>query len=180
MFLFTTAIVMQSLVFPTKPNVNTFKYYGDLPPVNYFDPLNINSGVDIKEEKIKYYREAELQHGRAAMLGAIALPALELMNPNMLSINYLSNLDLMMQSPFWSSMFLYECTRLFTAYENPFVKNGKFFTLKKDYQPGDLLNLKSTNITKERYNRELSNGRLAMLACGHIIGSELVTQQGLF
>jgi hypothetical protein len=59
-------------------------------------------------------------------------------------------------------------------------KDGKAFTLKKDYQPGNVLNLNPDNVSTERYNRELSNGRLAMLACAHIIGSELASGQGLF
>lgn len=164
----------------TKPVVKSFNYQGDLAPVGYFDPLGLNTGAKISEDRIKYWREAELQHCRTAMLGAVVLPTLELTNPDMLSINYLSNMELMMQSPFWGAMFLYECSRLVCGYENPFGKDGKAFTLKKDYQPGNILNLNPDNVSTERYNRELSNGRLAMLACAHIIGSELATQQGLF
>ena len=163
-----------------KPTVNSFKYQGDLAPVGYFDPLNINSGPKVSEDRLKYWREAELQHGRTAMLGAVALPVLELQNPDMLSINYLSDMDLMKQSPFWSTMALYEVLRLFAGYENPFEKDGASFTLKKGYQPGNVLNRNPDNVSTDRYNRELSNGRLAMLACGHIIGSELATGHGLF
>ena len=162
-----------------KPNVNSFKYQGDLAPVGYFDPLNFNSGSKVSEDRLKYWREAELQHGRTAMLGAVALPVIELQNPDMLSINYLSSMDQMMQSPFWSAMALYEVLRLFAGYENPFA-DGAGFTLKKGYQPGNVLNINPENVSTERYNRELSNGRLAMLACAHIIGSELVTGQGIF
>ncbi len=164
----------------TKPTVNSFKYQGDIAPTGYFDPLRLNSGPKVSEERLKYWREAELQHGRTAMLGAVALPALELTNPDMLSINYLSNLPLMMQSPFWGAMALYECSRLVTGYDNPFQKKGKPFTLKDSYQPGNLLNINPDKVSIDRYNRELSNGRLAMLACAHVIGSELATGQGLF
>lgn len=164
----------------TKPVVKSFNYQGDLAPVGYFDPLGVNSGSKVSEERLRWWREAELQHGRTAMLGAVALPALELSNPDMLSINYLSSLDSMMQSPFWGAMLLFECSRLVNGFENPFVKDGKVFTLKTDYQPGNVLNLNPDNVSTERYNRELSNGRLAMLACAHIIGSELATGQGLF
>tara|TARA_Y100000389_G_scaffold148022_1_gene147020 strand:- start:42 stop:584 length:543 start_codon:yes stop_codon:yes gene_type:complete len=163
-----------------KPNVKSFNYQGDIAPVGYFDPLEFNSGAKVSESRIKYWREAELQHGRLAMLGAVVLPTLELKNPDMLSINYLSNLDTMMQSPFWGLVALYECSRLVTGYENPFTKDGNSFTLKSDYQPGNLLKLNPDNISTDRYNRELSNGRLAMLACAHIIGSEVATQNGLF
>ena len=175
-----TPMFTNSFLPSTKPVVKSFNYQGDLPPVGYFDPLGLNTGAKVSEERLKYWREAELQHGRTAMLGAIALPTLELNNPDILSINYLSNLDSMMQSPFWGAMLLFESARLVSGFENPFAKGGKAFTLKKDYQPGNVLNLNPDNVSTERYNRELSNGRLAMLACAHIIGSELATQQGLF
>lgn len=173
-------IMISGFSLPSKPSVTSFKYQGDLAPVGYFDPLNFNSGPKVSEDRLKYWREAELQHGRTAMLAAVALPFLELTNSDMLSINYLSNLNLMMQSPFWGTMFVYEACRLLIGYENPFVKDGASYTLKKGYQPGNVLNINPENVSTERYNRELSNGRLAMLACAHIIGSELVTGQGLF
>ena len=181
----STAMMMSPIMMtgfaPTpKPTVTSFKYLGDLAPVGYFDPLNLNSGPKVSEERLKYWREAELQHGRTAMFGALALPLLELNNPEMLSINYLSNMDQMMQSPFWGAMLVYEGCRLLAGYENPFGKDGKAFTLKKDYQPGNLLNINPDNVSTERYNRELSNGRLAMLAAAHIVGSELFTQHRLF
>jgi hypothetical protein len=180
------SLVVASLFFTpsfvpvAKPTVKTFKYTGDIAPLNYFDPLKLNSGPNFKEDRAKYWREAELQHGRAAMLAAVALPFLEATNPGTLSINYLSNLESMMQSPFWVSMFLYECVRMSTGWDNPFVKGGKAFTLKDDYQPGNLFSYDPENVSSTLYNNELSHGRLAMLTCAHIIGSELLTGKGMF
>ena len=180
------ALLVMAATMPTtfvpqvKPQVKTFNYQGDLPPVNYFDPLKLNSETNFKEERVRYWREAELQHGRAAMLGATVLPFLEFSNPGTLSINYLSNMDALMQSPFWASMLLYECVKMSTGWENPFVKGGKAFTLKKDYQPGNLFSYDKDNVSKTLYNNELSHGRLAMLACAHIIGTEALTNQGIF
>jgi len=85
-----------------------------------------------------------------------------------------------MQSPFWGTMLLYECVRMSNGWENPFVKGGKPFTLKKDYQPGNLFSYNKDNVSKTLYDNELSHGRLAMLTCAHIIATELVTQKGLF
>ena len=175
-----TSLFTSSFSPVTKPVVKSFTYTGDIAPLNYFDPLKINSESNFKEEKVKYWREAELQHGRVAMLGAVALPLLEKMNPDMLSINYLSSLDNMMQSPFWAGMFVYECVRMGTGWQNPFTKNGKAFKLKDSYQPGNLLSYNSDNVSETLYNNELSHGRLAMLACAHIIGSELLTGKGIF
>ena len=66
------------------PNVKpptSFKYYGDIKPLNYFDPLNFltptKSNEKISDEAIKYVREAELQHGRMAMLASVAFPIIE-------------------------------------------------------------------------------------------------------
>ena len=169
-----------SFVPSIKPTTTSFRYTGDIPPLNYFDPLKINSESNYKEERVKYWREAELQHGRVAMLGAVALPFIELTKPGIMSIDYLSNLDSMMQSPFWLSMFVYECVRMSNGWVNPFVENGKLFTLKDSYQPGNLFSYDSDNVSETLYNNELSHGRLAMLTCAHIIGSELVSGNSIF
>ena len=179
-FMIASALLTSSFVPNTKPTTKTFKYVGDIAPVNYFDPLKICTGPSVKESQVKYFREAELQHGRLAMLGAVALPAIEYFQEDGLAINYLSNMDLNMQSPFWLGMFLYEYARMTCGWSNPFLSSGKKFTLKDDYQPGNVLKLDTDNVSEARYNRELSNGRLAMLACAHIIGSELATGTGLF
>jgi len=86
----------------------------------------------------------------------------------------------MMQSPFWTSMLLYECVRMSTGWENPFAEGAKAFTLKDDYQPGNLFSYDKDNVSNTLYNNELSHGRLAMLTCAHIIGSELLTGKGMF
>ena len=173
-------IITTAFIPSAKPKTTSFKYVGDIPPVNYFDPLKINSENNYKEERVKYWREAELQHGRTAMLGAVVLPLIELTKPGTMSIDYLSNLDNMMQSPFWLSMFVYECVRMSNGWVNPFVKNGKLFTLKDDYQPGNLFAYNSANVSERLYNNELSHGRLAMLTCAHIIGYELLTKNSIF
>ena len=96
------------------------------------------------------------------------------------SINYLSNLESMMQSPFWASMLLYECVCMGAGWENPFVEGGKAFTLKDGYQPGNLFSYDAATVSETLYNNELSHGRLAMLTCAHIIGSEVLTGKGMF
>ena len=61
-----------------------------------------------------------------------------------------------------------------TGWENPF--GGKaLFTLKDSFQPGNYLNFDVKNVSDNAFNSELNNGRLAMLAVAHVIGSELVT-----
>ena len=160
---------------PVKPVVKSFRYYGDIAPTNFFDPLNLSNN-----KNSKYLREFELQHSRIAMLAAVVLPGLEIANPGTLSINALSHMDLNQQAPFWGAMALVEYYRMLNGWENPFTPNGTLFTLREDFQPGNYLKLDSDKVSERLYNCELSNGRLAMLAVAHIVGSELLTGKPLF
>ena len=64
---------------------------------------------------------------------------------------------------------------MYNGWNSPFYGENRMpFSLTEDYQP-NLFNVKSDNITERRYNSELSNGRLAMLAAAHMIASELAT-----
>ena len=158
----------------SKPNVKNYKYYGDIAPTGFFDPLKLSN-----EKNSKYLREFELQHGRVAMVASTLIPLYEYMKPGTLGINYLSTMDFAQQLPFWYVMALLEFGRMKNGWQNPFT-NGTLFSLKDDFQPGNYLNFDVDKISDRAYNSELSNGRLAMLAAAHIIGSELVTGQGLF
>ena len=160
---------------PVKPVSTNFKYYGDIAPVGYFDPLKIAN-----KENTQYLREAELQHGRIAMLATVLIPGFEMMKPGTLGINYLSDMDLNSQLPFWYSLAVLEFYRMYTGWNSPFYGDDRTpFTLSKDYQPGNLLRLNADKVTQRKYNTELSNGRLAMLAAAHMVGSELATGETL-
>jgi len=154
-----------------KPDVKTFKYYGDTPPLNYFDPFNFNTG-DIDESRIKWWREAELNHGRIAMLSAVVFPVLQLTHPESSSIEYLSNLPLLSQSPFWGGMACYEFSRLNIGFKPP--NSGNTFSLLERYQPGNVLDIEPESVSEKMYNKELNNGRLAMLACAHFFVTEFL------
>lgn len=160
---------------PVKPVNTNFRYFGDISPTGYFDPLKIAN-----KENTQYLRESELQHGRIAMLATLLIPGFEMMKPGTLGINYLSNMDLDSQLPFWYSLAVLEFYRMYTGWNSPFYGDDrKPFTLSKDYQPGNLLRLNPDKVTERKYNTELSNGRLAMLAAAHMVGSELVTGETL-
>ena len=167
-----TSFISQTLT--TKPDVKNFKYNGDIAPLGFFDPLKLSN-----EKNSKYLREFELQHGRVAMVASTLLPLYEYMKPGTLGINYLSDMDFGQQLPFWYVMALLEFGRLKSGWQNPFT-NGTLFSLKDDFQPGNHLNFDVNKVSERAYNSELSNGRLAMLATAHMIGSELVTGHGLF
>jgi len=52
---------------------------GQTLPLNFWDPLNLS--VNIPEGQIVFYREAELKHGRVAMLAAVGIIGAEKLHP---------------------------------------------------------------------------------------------------
>jgi hypothetical protein len=162
----------------TKPEVKSFKYVGDIKPVNYFDPLQLSSGILRHDESfIKYLREAELQHGRVAMIAAVALPVID-MTSDKLAINYLKDMPLYEQTPFWLSMALYESARMGAGWKNPFTSNENF-KLEDYYQPGNVLKVSENSYSNTRLERELSNGRLAMFGTLGYLAQEFVQQHSI-
>ena len=159
-----------------KPIIKSFKYVGDIAPVGYFDPIQITT--KLSEHDIKYVREAELHHGRVAMLSFLTLIGLDVAQDK-LAINYLYDLSWDKQVPFWFGIGCYEFARMGVGWKNPFVQRNAYFKLENDYQPGNLFKLYNDTYSDERLNRELSNGRLAMLGCLGYLAQELVQQQQL-
>lgn len=148
-----------------------FKYAGDTEPMRYFDPLQISLNEKTTGETIKYLREAELQHGRVAMMSFPVLVCAEKLTEQM-GIHMLSSLSLTEQAPYWLGVAAFEATRLRRGW-----LLSPPFRLKAEYQPGNVFDVDAESIETSSYDKELNNGRLAMVGTLGFIAQELVTQQ---
>jgi len=161
--------------------------------LGYFDPLGFST--DISGGKLLFYREVELKHGRVAMLASLGILVGEHFHPL-----FGGDIDVpaylaFQQTPletFWPAVVpaiaIPEIFSVFT-FENPAEQNlmtGEYWKMKDDHEPGDLgfdplgLKPKDPEKLKEMQNKELNNGRLAMIAAAGMIAQELATGQKLF
>jgi light-harvesting complex I chlorophyll a/b binding protein 1 len=139
-----------------------------------FDPIIYSPGLDIS-----FYRESELKHGRLAMVGTILLPFLD--HTYGLGINAFETLPVDFQRSVIAWMAFNEIYTMWVGWQNP-LKNA--FSLKPDYQPGDFTGLGKFAFWNpedgDLMDKELNNGRLAMIGMLGMMVQELVTQQPLF
>jgi len=150
----------------------------------FFDPAGFST--DVPEGKLLFYREAELKHGRVGMLASLGFVVAEKFHPffggqegNGLSVIPGENTEL---NIFWAAALL-----AMGALEAPrlgLIAGGE--VTDTDALPGDLgfdpLNLKPDDPEefKTMQNKELNNGRLAMLAAAGMLAQQLVDGQRLF
>jgi len=140
--------------------------------VDLFDQFVVAKGV-----QPAFLREAELKHGRLAMIATILLPLGEQLSNN-LGIYFFQDHPEFVELGL-SFMFISEFSSMIRGWENPLVKP---FTIKKDYQPGDFgLTFGVTESSLgDQMDKELNNGRLAMIGILGMMAQELATQQPLF
>lgn len=164
-----------------------------------FDPLGLSTDKDL--DTIKYWREAELQHGRTAMLAVIGFLVTEepieihpLFEANEKDIGpAIRHLDeVRAVSPFFFEIFAVligalEVNRALNGWNAPSAKTvAGSGTLKEDYFPGDIgfdplgLKPKTTEEFFELNTKELQNGRLAMLAVAGFVAQELTNGKEIF
>jgi len=180
---------------------------GSLDPVGDFDPLGFAENADLNQ--IKKYREAEVQHGRVAMLAVIGMlvteepiefhPLFEASNKDIgPAIRHLDEVRAV--SPFFFEILglvigAIELNRALLGWKSPDettlgqlrTEEGTMFQdLKDDYYPGDVnfdpLGLKPEDPEEfaEMHTKELQHGRLAMLGIAGIVAQELVDGQEIF
>merc|ERR1712182_169828 len=168
-------------------------------PLGFFDPLGFCSADDVTEGKIEFYREVELKHGRVGMLAALGFLFGENFHPlfggNVDVPSYLAFQETPLQT-FWPAVvFAIAIPEIFSvfSFETPALfagplakKGGMVWSIRSDFESGDLgfdpLGLKPTDPAELRamQNKELNNGRLAMIAAAGMIVQELATGAKLF
>lgn len=149
---------------------------GSTKPIESFDPL----GFAKDDRSLFFFREAELKHGRLAMVSALTIPVVEQITGRP-AIDEFDKLPVNMQLGVVGIMFISEFASMLRGWKNPSTAP---FELKDDYQPGDLGFFLESEFTDEKnidlLNKELNNGRLAMIGALGMLVQELVTNKPLF
>mmetsp|Transcript_33408 Transcript_33408/g.34043 ORF Transcript_33408/g.34043 Transcript_33408/m.34043 type:complete len:228 (+) Transcript_33408:286-969(+) len=165
---------------------------GQLAPTGYFDPLGLSEGKS--DAVIKKWRESELKHGRICMLAAIGFLVQESFHPlwgfkNMImgpAVYHFQEIQNIAPNFWYFLLFgiaLVEGRSIAIGWEKLSPTSTDIAMLAEDYIPGDLgfdpFNLCPS--TEEGFvdmrNKELQNGRLAMLAAAGMVAQELVDKR---
>jgi len=174
---------------------------GVVAPLGFFDPSGFST--DVSEGRLLFFREAEIKHGRVCMLAFVGILVGEQYHPlfgGNIDIPAAQHFTLTGGDIFWVAAYV---QFLFAAFweerRTSFpVLEGKAFTglmpndssevfaAKSGRIPGDLgfdplgLKPKKEADLLGMQNKEILNGRLAMIAVVGIIAQELVTGQKVF
>ena len=166
---------------------------GALAPMGFFDPLGFAEKAD--EKTLKRYREAEVTHGRVAMLAAVGFLVGEAVEGS----SFLFDAQItgpaithFLQVPDgWDALIITfigaaEAQRAQIGWVDPadaaYDQPG---LLRDDYYPGDIgfdpLGIKPEDPEELdlMITRELQNGRLAMLAAAGFLAQEAVDNLGI-
>lgn len=159
---------------------------GAVAPLGFFDPLGFSDGKELTGAK--RLREAEVMHGRVAMMAVIGY----LIGENTPTIAYgfehptIANHQIpevpgTVLFPFFLAINICEALRANRGWVEPGL--GELFTLRESYYPGDLgfdplgLKPKEPAAFADMQTKELSNGRLAMIAVAGMCVQEQVNGQ---
>merc|ERR1712048_908330 len=139
---------------------------GVLPPLGYFDPAGFDTDID--EQKLLFYREAEIKHGRICMSASLGFLVAERWHPI-----YGGAIDV---------------PSVAAGVESQSFNRASFGgdgALEPGEEPGDIgydpLGLLPTDPEglEEIQNKEILNGRFAMISLLGMVAGELVTGEKL-
>ena len=158
-------------------------------PLGFFDPLGFSKDADLNT--IKRYREAEVLHGRVAMMATVgyligeSTPtiAYDMDTHHTIANHQIPEISLSLMFPFFLAINLTEAIRANIGWVEPGM--GPLFSLRDSYYPGDIyfdpLGLKPKTAAEfaNIQTKELNNGRLAMIAAAGMCVQEQVTAKGI-
>jgi len=147
-------------------------------PLGFWDPVGISKHI-----KIAGLRRIELKHGRVCMLASLGLLVSEKFHPffdswgdekfvSAVQSHFSATAAKNFWPAFWIMTFFHEFVTWYPEYEG-----------KENFDYGfDPMNMKPKDPAKlkELQNKELNNGRLAMLGAAGILAQELVTGKSIF
>ncbi|GFH56733.1 fucoxanthin chlorophyll a/c protein, LI818 clade [Chaetoceros tenuissimus] len=170
---------------------NCYGLPGAIAPTGFFDPLGFaRRGISLTE--VKRNREAEVMHGRVAMLASVGYLAGEAVSGPFHTVGPANDQLAQIPLPAFALLTVIiataELKRARTGWVEPDFGSWEktLWTLRDSYYPGDLgfdpLGLKPTDAKAfaNMQTRELQNGRLAMLGVAGMCSQELVNHRGIF
>merc|ERR1712064_38331 len=165
--------------------LNPMEMAGITKPLGFWDPAGLakNAGP-----KLAVFREAELKHGRVCMLATLGIIVTENFHPffdawgdGPFVSAAASHFTPTAAGNFWPAYWI-----MTAGHEFATELSGGYNAEPGSRAPGDYefdpLNLKPTDPAelKTLQNKELNNGRLAMLAAAGILAQEMVTGKAIF
>jgi hypothetical protein len=171
------------------PKEPCFGLPGAISPLGFFDPLGFTKEMELNG--VKRFREAEVMHGRVAMmatLGYIIGESTPTITYGMdvhhtIANNQLPEVPGTVLFPFFLAINISEALRASRGWVEPGL--GQLFTLRENYYPGDIafdplgFKPKDAKDFADMQAKELSNGRLAMLAAAGMCVQEQINGQGI-
>merc|ERR1712070_49457 len=138
--------------------------------------------MGVSEGKVRFYREVELKHGRVAMLAALGFPLAEQFHP-LFATDDAPSFSAFQQTPlqtFWVFTFQNPASRMDNG------EPAQPWTIRSDYEAGNLgfdpMGLRPTDPSEllAMQNKEINNGRLAMIAIAGMVVQEGISGAKLF
>lgn len=131
----------------------------------------------------KFIKEAEIKHGRTAMLAMPTLFTLESLDHETLGINQLASTQIEYQLLLLGIFGCSEISQLRKAYKFPYSVEA-WFNMEDSHIPGDYnfdpLNISTAGNIDSLKSNEMYMGRLAMLSSFLFISKELLTGEQSF
>ena len=192
------ALVEETPPAPVIPAINGWTADAALPcyglpgatsPLGFFDPIGFSKDADLNT--VKRYREAEILHGRVAMMATVGYLIGE-STPTIaygmdvhhtIANNQIPEVPGTVLFPFFLAINISEALRANIGWVEPGL--GPLFSLRETYYPGDIgfdpLGFKPKDAASfaNMQTKELNNGRLAMIAAAGFCAQELVNGKGI-